>query len=219
MHEGRGFEQQRDGSCFEGVYRKGQLQQGTLYHFDRKTMKAEILEPREMLEYLKGNPCCAMYSGHFQDGVYHGQGEYRWGDGKRYSGAWAEGRMHGRGEFFWPDGKYYNGEYYKDEKNGRGIMVWGRERIFEGMFSHGLPCGYGMLLTAQRTIFGKWARGRFEEELTQEQVQPFIRLNLLRLPDPQAAVRYKDNEEDNKTYFDPGLLHVALQLEQDPHSS
>jgi hypothetical protein len=41
----------------------------------------------------------AVYTGAFQDNVFHGVGEYRWPDGRSFKGTWKNGLMHGRGEF------------------------------------------------------------------------------------------------------------------------
>ena len=40
--------------------------------------------------------------------------------------------MHGEGLYKWPDGRKYKGEYSKDQKDGYGRYYWPDGRIFEG---------------------------------------------------------------------------------------
>ena len=41
----------------------------------------------------------------------HGQGEFKWGDGRKYQGGYNEDKKHGHGCFEWPDGRKYSGEW------------------------------------------------------------------------------------------------------------
>jgi hypothetical protein len=41
----------------------------------------------------------AVYTGAFQNNLFHGLGEYKWPDGRVYKGTWRNGFMHGRGNF------------------------------------------------------------------------------------------------------------------------
>ena len=44
------------------------------------------------------------YTGGFRDGNYHGQGVYRWADGKRYEGGFFASDKHGFGTFYYETG-------------------------------------------------------------------------------------------------------------------
>lgn len=48
----------------------------------------------------------------------HGQGRYRWADGREYYGDWNNNRRTGFGKLTYPDGKYYEGHYLNDLKEG-----------------------------------------------------------------------------------------------------
>ena len=40
----------------------------------------------------------------------HGEGTFKWPDGREYVGQWQQSRMHGRGVYSWPDGRSYEGQ-------------------------------------------------------------------------------------------------------------
>ena len=44
------------------------------------------------------------YSGEFMTDFYHGQGTYRWPDGRRYEGGFFANEKHGPGTFYYPRG-------------------------------------------------------------------------------------------------------------------
>jgi hypothetical protein len=45
--------------------------------------------------------------------------------------------MHGQGLYKWPDGKSYNGEFKFDKKDGYGIYTWADGKRYEGNFVEG----------------------------------------------------------------------------------
>ena len=45
----------------------------------------------------------------------HGNGVYKWKDGRSYIGQYVKDRKHGKGQYTWSDGRQYNGEW-KDGK-------------------------------------------------------------------------------------------------------
>jgi hypothetical protein len=52
----------------------------------------------------------------------HGQGVYKWEDGRVYIGDYRNGKKDGYGQYTWPDGRRYEG-YWKDGyQNGEGTI-------------------------------------------------------------------------------------------------
>ena len=43
----------------------------------------------------------------------HGQGSYKWADGRSYIGNYVNDKKHGVGKYIWPDGRYYEGEWFE----------------------------------------------------------------------------------------------------------
>merc|ERR1712166_379832 len=52
----------------------------------------------------------------------HGEGTYRWGDGRVCSGQWHRNYMGPRGVMQWTDGRRYEGEFLNGKKHGVGIQ-------------------------------------------------------------------------------------------------
>lgn len=42
----------------------------------------------------------------------HGNGEFKWSDGRVYVGEYANDKKHGQGVYTWPDGRYYDGRFH-----------------------------------------------------------------------------------------------------------
>lgn len=45
--------------------------------------------------------------------------------------------MHGEGLYKWPDGKHYKGEFKFDKKDGYGVYTWADGKRYEGNFVEG----------------------------------------------------------------------------------
>lgn len=75
-----------DGTRFEGSYRKGKKQEGTLSLNDG-----------------------GKYKGQFKKNLIEGKGTFKWGDGRAYTGSWKENLMHGYGKLTWPNNECYQG--------------------------------------------------------------------------------------------------------------
>jgi len=43
--------------------------------------------------------------------MMHGQGTYRWGDGRMFIGQYVDDRKSGLGIYLWADGRAYHGEW------------------------------------------------------------------------------------------------------------
>ena len=46
-----------------------------------------------------------MYEGYFLKNDFHGQGWYKWLDGREYKGCWDRNKMHGEGALTYGDGR------------------------------------------------------------------------------------------------------------------
>jgi hypothetical protein len=77
------------------------------------------------------------YEGEFHEGLMHGQGVMRYGDGRVYSGKWRYGREEGQGEMTWPDGKRYSGQWRGGEPHGQGVLTLPDGYRMEGRFENG----------------------------------------------------------------------------------
>ena len=51
------------------------------------------------------------YIGEFKNGVYEGQGIFKFFNGEIYNGGWKDGLMHGNGLFSYPDGSELFGQF------------------------------------------------------------------------------------------------------------
>ena len=93
------------------------------------------LEPLRRKTHVKirlGNAQTVPYEGDLNsEGKKHGQGTYRWPNGRTYVGEWCENRMHGEGLETWPNGSSYQGHFKENKRHGHGIFTWpdGRQYI------------------------------------------------------------------------------------------
>jgi len=107
------------------------------------------------------------YTGHFKDGVRHGEGvmllpggrkivgvwvenEIREGtfsapDGSIYEGQWEFRERNGQGTLTFPDGRKYVGDFKSDQRHGQGTMTWPDGRVYAGDFEHGARTGQGTM--------------------------------------------------------------------------
>jgi hypothetical protein len=46
--------------------------------------------------------------------------------------------MHGEGTYKWHDGRMYNGYYYQDKKHGYGVYIWADGRAYLGDWTNGV---------------------------------------------------------------------------------
>lgn len=53
----------------------------------------------------------------------HGQGVYKWGDGRIFMGAYVDDRKSGNGIYLWADGRAYNGEWLAGKQHGTGFYI------------------------------------------------------------------------------------------------
>jgi hypothetical protein len=55
------------------------------------------------------------YQGPFRNGQMHGNGVFKWADGKIYQGQFENGQLHGGGKIFYPQGQMVEGVWHRGE--------------------------------------------------------------------------------------------------------
>ena len=86
------------------------------------------------------------YEGEWVDGVMHGDGQLRMGDGGSYEGTFENGSMNGVGMRRWPDGSTYSGQFANGELHGEGMYISAKGEQYEGTFQRNLREGQGTLM-------------------------------------------------------------------------
>ena len=146
----------------------------------------------ELKPYLKQQEIG--YSGERNDkGESHGQGTYKYKDGKQYSGGWKNGRQHGKGtvrfvngtiyvgdfmhnkkhgkgEFIYSNGEHYEGDFYANLRHGRGKFTFEDGSWYEGQYHNSVPHGKGVICDANGDVIqdGYWYNDNYidDEEIT-----------------------------------------------------
>ena len=68
-----------------------------------------------------------LYTGHFKNGLKHGQGSQHYGNGDYYKGEYINGLPEGFGEYLWSDGSFYKGDFKQGLRNGYGFWSLNKE--------------------------------------------------------------------------------------------
>ena len=55
--------------------------------------------------------------------MMHGEGTYKWGDGRMFVGQYLDDRKSGHGMYLWADGRAYNGEWLNGKQHGNGYYI------------------------------------------------------------------------------------------------
>ena len=55
--------------------------------------------------------------------MMHGNGVYKWGDGRIFMGAYLDDRKSGMGCYLWADGRAYHGEWLAGKQHGSGFYI------------------------------------------------------------------------------------------------
>lgn len=61
------------------------------------------------------------YVGIFKNGLKHGDGIEKYGNGDKYEGQYVNGLAEGYGEYTWADGSVYRGDFKQGYRNGYGM--------------------------------------------------------------------------------------------------
>jgi hypothetical protein len=70
------------------------------------------------------------YKGNWLNGLRHGMGTQKYGDGSTYIGLWAEDNRHGQGVFKYKDGSKYDGEWVNDIKHAENASFTWKDKDF-----------------------------------------------------------------------------------------
>jgi len=101
-----------------------------------------------------------IYDGEFANDRFHGEGTYRWRDGRSFEGQWHMNKMHGHGKYTFVDGRSYEGQYKHGQKSGFGRYSWPDGRTYVGQVLHGARHGQGTYSTPQgKRLEGVWHHG------------------------------------------------------------
>ena len=55
--------------------------------------------------------------------MMHGEGTYRWGDGRMFIGCYEDDRKSGLGIYLWADGRAYHGNWKNGKQDGIGYYI------------------------------------------------------------------------------------------------
>jgi hypothetical protein len=85
------------------------------------------------------------YDGSYENGLYHGVGEFAEEDGSLYSGTWLLGLRQGQGTQANNRERHeYSGTFEADAYHGSGKCTWVNGSVYEGAWVRGVPNGVGM---------------------------------------------------------------------------
>ena len=99
--------------------------------------------------------------------------------------------MHGEGTYKWLDGRMYHGEYKNDKKNGFGVYVWADGRAYIGNWTEGKQDDIRVYILPNGTVRkGQWQDNTRKAwlEITEEEKEQF------KAKFAQALKRAKDVE-------------------------
>lgn len=87
-----------------------------------------------VMKYKKGG----VYRGAWVNGLRQGWGVMDWGS-ERYEGNWFNDKEHGNGFYRYYDGREYQGEWKGGKQSGKGVLKYKNGNRFEGEFVNGEP--------------------------------------------------------------------------------
>jgi hypothetical protein len=99
-------------------------------------LDGENIEPLRRKTHIKirlGSSETVPYEGELNnEGKKHGQGMYRWPNGRTYIGEWYDNQMDGDGVETWPNGSKYQGQLKANKRHGQGAFTWADGRQYIG---------------------------------------------------------------------------------------
>ena len=116
-----------------------------IYYLDKTknvylSLEFDDIEPLQRKTHVKlrlGGQKIIPYEGELNElGQKHGQGTYRWPNGRIYIGDWMNNQLHGEGMESWPNGSKYEGDFRGNRRNGHGRFIWPDGREYSGNSSN-----------------------------------------------------------------------------------
>ena len=91
----------------------------------------------------------------------HGDGTYRWADGREYCGQWRLNHKEGYGILTDQNGNLvYHGDFQDDDKHGTGTEVLSDGKKYRGGWKQGKQHGDGVITDVNNKVSsGKWDNG------------------------------------------------------------
>ncbi|CAF1378187.1 unnamed protein product [Rotaria magnacalcarata] len=128
-------------------------------------LEGEDIEPLRRKTHVKirlGTLTFPPYEGELNnEGRKHGQGIYRWENGRTYIGQWYENIMNGEGVESWPNGSKYHGQFYNNKRHGQGTFTWPDGRQYVGEYCNDYRQGYGVCIFPNGYKYeGQWYQGK-----------------------------------------------------------
>lgn len=84
--------------------------------------------------------------------------------------------MHGEGTYKWQDGRLYHGSYQNDKKNGHGVYIWADGRSYIGNWNEGKQDDIRVYLLPNGTVRrGQWEGNTRKQwlEITEEEKEKY----------------------------------------------
>ncbi|CAF1285840.1 unnamed protein product [Adineta steineri] len=128
-------------------------------------LNGENIEPLRRKTHFKirlGRLESVPYEGELNnEGEKHGQGMYRWQNGRTYVGEWYKNQMEGDGVESWPNGSRYQGQFKANKRHGQGTFTWADSRQYIGEYRNDYRHGYGVCTFPNGYKYdGQWYQGK-----------------------------------------------------------
>ena len=127
-----------------------------------QTSLDEALEAALYTGYTTVETDDGVYTGTMLEGLFHGEGTFRWADGTTYTGQWQNGLRHGTGTLVWAEGSSYTGSFVRGERSGTGVYTWPDGTSYTGDFANGERTGHGVLRWPDGVVYtGDFVNGSY----------------------------------------------------------
>ena len=141
-----------------------------IFYLDKTKELFVRLQPDDVQPFLRkthvklrlGGQETVPYEGELNsEGKKHGQGIYRWPNGRTYVGEWCDNQMQGEGVESWPNGSRYEGQFKGNKRHGQGTFTWADGRQYVGEYRHDARHGFGVCTSPKGYRYeGEWVNGK-----------------------------------------------------------
>ena len=152
-------------------------------------------------------PDGSMYRGGVQDGMQHGDGEWRSAEGDVYKGSFARGTFEGDGRYTDARGNVYEGGFVGGAFQGPGSYAYVDGRAEVGAYEGGQEIGEGACWSPDRARAWRLRDGQVDGEITLEDAAAIAAALGLAIPDgifappPEALARLRERIDDGIVAF------------------